>query len=105
MVLVGLLQASHGAGPAAGSRAWMRLPICKYIVMQLLPVPNQEDIDGFIALIEKLYGKEDMPREEASDILGRLMRFYYLTRLKPHLGEAGKGGEADGSAEKPIEGV
>ncbi len=52
--------------------------------MQLLPVPDNDDIDGFIALIKKLYGK-DIPRQEAADILGRLMRFYYLTRLKPWL--------------------
>ena len=52
--------------------------------MQLLPIPDQEDIDGFIALYQRLYGIT-LSRDEAQDVVGRLMRFYYLTRLKPWL--------------------
>ena len=57
----------------------------------LLPVPTQEDADGFVALYRKLYGVELSP-EKAHEILGGLMRFYYLTGIR---GAEGHGEDLD----------
>jgi hypothetical protein len=87
----------------AGSPAAVHPFTRKHPLIQLLPVPTPEDISGFIALIKKLYGKE-MSRQDAGEALGRLMRFYYLTRLKPHLddpGEAGAKGVPEEEAAEP----
>jgi len=45
----------------------------------LLPVPDQAEVAGFIALYQAEYGVELEP-EKAHEILGGLMRFLYLTR-------------------------
>lgn len=45
----------------------------------LLPVPDQVEVAGFIALYQAEYSVELEP-EKAHEILGGLMRFLYLTR-------------------------
>ena len=48
----------------------------------LLPVPTEQDIEGFIELYRTKYGK-DLNPVDAGRKLGGLMRFLYLTRTDP----------------------
>lgn len=64
----------------------------------MLPVPDQEDVEGFITLYRLKYGIVLDP-EEAHEILGGLMRFLYLTRRAAGDAPSGDGGP-DGSGRK-----
>lgn len=48
----------------------------------LLPVPTEQDVQGFIELYRTKYGK-DLDPVDAGRKLGGLMRFLYLTRMAP----------------------
>ena len=54
------------------------------LTASLLPIPDEEDVAGFIALYQAQYGVE-LEQEKAHEILGGLMRFLYLTRRRTHV--------------------
>ena len=58
----------------------------------LLPVPNREEVADFIALYRRKYGVE-LDEAQASEVLGGLMRFLYLTQ-RHTAGGSGVDGEA-----------
>jgi len=57
---------------------------------ELLPIPNEEDIEGWIDMYERNYGVR--LTEEAHKSLGGQMRFPYLTRIQSPANETGGDG-------------
>ena len=54
----------------------------------LLPIPSPQDVDGFVELYEREFGKR-LSKQEAIDMLGGLMRWVYLTEVKKSSAEDG----------------